>query len=122
MVLAWRRQKHLFDINERITVLQELQQFRDANASASAASLGIKDVPITSTGWIPKVGDLVREKYGVKKEFCPSYRAPVPVLGIHDTRTVILPLLPSSKENRLVDNVRLHSVADSAQQTKRNKQ
>ncbi|KAJ1109653.1 hypothetical protein NDU88_007013 [Pleurodeles waltl] len=39
-----------FDINERVTVLQELQQFRDDNASANAASTGIKDVPITPTG------------------------------------------------------------------------
>ncbi|KAJ1180193.1 hypothetical protein NDU88_005415 [Pleurodeles waltl] len=83
-----------FDINDRVTVLQELQQFREDNSSESAASTGIKDVPVTSTGWIPRVGDLVHEKYAVKKEFGPSYRAPVPVLGIHGTRTVILPPLP----------------------------
>ncbi|KAJ1153368.1 hypothetical protein NDU88_006129 [Pleurodeles waltl] len=85
-----------FDINERLTVLQELQQFRDDKSSASAATLGIRDLAKTSTGWIPKVGDLVREKIAVKKEFGPSYRAPVPVLGIQGTRTVILPPLSGS--------------------------
>ncbi|KAJ1174445.1 hypothetical protein NDU88_006267 [Pleurodeles waltl] len=68
-----------FDINEHITVLQELQQFHDHNSSASAASTGSKDVPVTPTGWILRVGDLVREKVAVKKEFGPSDRAPVPV-------------------------------------------
>ncbi|KAJ1081595.1 hypothetical protein NDU88_001774 [Pleurodeles waltl] len=62
-----------FDIKERVTILQELQQFSDDNSSISAASTGIKDVPVTSTGWIPRVGDLVREKVTVKKEFGPSY-------------------------------------------------
>ncbi|KAJ1212480.1 hypothetical protein NDU88_000139 [Pleurodeles waltl] len=111
-----------FDINERTTVLQELQQFCDGNTSSSAASLGIKDVPITSTDWIPKIGDLVSEKVAVKKEFGPSYHPPVPVLGIHGTRTVILPPLPGSEENRFVsiDNVKFHHVANPAQQTKRN--
>ncbi|KAJ1114338.1 hypothetical protein NDU88_002576 [Pleurodeles waltl] len=61
------------DINERVTGLQELQQFRDENSSKSAASTGIKDVPATSTGWIPRVGDLVREKVTVKKECGTSY-------------------------------------------------
>ncbi|KAJ1091794.1 hypothetical protein NDU88_004909 [Pleurodeles waltl] len=56
-----------FDINDRVTVLQELQQFHEDNSSKSAASTGIKDVPVTSTGWIPRVGDLVREKVAVKK-------------------------------------------------------
>ncbi|KAJ1115931.1 hypothetical protein NDU88_004151 [Pleurodeles waltl] len=113
-----------FDINERVTVLQELQQFRDDNASASAASTGIKDAPVTPTGWIPKVGDLVREKVAGKKEFGPSYRAPVPVLGIYGTRTVILPPLAGAKDNRFVsiDNVKLHQVANPAQQAKRNSQ
>ncbi|KAJ1150346.1 hypothetical protein NDU88_003140 [Pleurodeles waltl] len=91
-----------FDINDRVTVLQELQQFRKDNSSKSAASTGIKDVPVTPTGWIPMVGDLVREKVAVKKEFGPFYRAPVPVFGIHGTRTVILPPLPGTKENRFV--------------------
>ncbi|KAJ1178107.1 hypothetical protein NDU88_003355 [Pleurodeles waltl] len=111
-----------FDINERVTVLQELQQFRDDYSSKSAASTGFKDVPVTSTGWIPRVGDLVREKITVKKEFGPSYQAPVPVLGIHCTRTVILPPLAGAKENRFVsiDNVKLYHVADPAQPTKRN--
>ncbi|KAJ1096167.1 hypothetical protein NDU88_001311 [Pleurodeles waltl] len=110
-----------FDINEPVTVLQELQKFCDDNASASAASTGIKDVPVTPTGWIPKVGDLVREKVAVKMEFGPSYRAPVPVLGIHCTRTVILPPLVGAKKNCFVsiDNVKLHHVSDPAQQTKR---
>ncbi|KAJ1165323.1 hypothetical protein NDU88_005751 [Pleurodeles waltl] len=62
-----------FDINECVTVLQELQQFRDDNSSNSAASTGIKDVPVTSTGWIHKIGDLVREKVAVKNEFVPFY-------------------------------------------------
>ncbi|KAJ1100006.1 hypothetical protein NDU88_005096 [Pleurodeles waltl] len=108
-----------FDVNEFVTVLQDFQQLCDDNTSASAASLGIRDVPVTSTGWIPKVEDLVREKIAVKKEFGPSYRAPVPVLGIHNTRAVILPLLPGSKENRFppIDNVKLHHMADPAQQT-----
>ncbi|KAJ1210646.1 hypothetical protein NDU88_006008 [Pleurodeles waltl] len=78
-----------------------------------------------SLGWIPKVGDLVREKVAVKKkEFCPSYHAPVPVLGIHGTRTVILPPLAGAKENRFVsiNNVKLHHVADPAQPTKRKRQ
>ncbi|KAJ1191108.1 hypothetical protein NDU88_000424 [Pleurodeles waltl] len=113
-----------FDINDRVTVLQELQQFREDNSSKSAASTEIKDVPVTPTGWIPRVGDLVREKVAVKKEFGPSYQAPVPVLGIHGTRTVILPPLTGAKENRFVsiDNVKLQHVADSAQQTRRNVQ
>ncbi|KAJ1105267.1 hypothetical protein NDU88_002675 [Pleurodeles waltl] len=113
-----------FDINEHVNVLQEVQQFCDDNTSASAASAGIKDVPITSTGWIPKVGDLVREKVTVKKEFGPSYRAPIPVSGMHSTRTVILPPLAGAKENCFVsiDNVKLHHVADPAQQTKRSSQ
>ncbi|KAJ1217483.1 hypothetical protein NDU88_005077 [Pleurodeles waltl] len=34
-----------FDINDRVTVLQELQQFREDNSSKSATSTGIKDVP-----------------------------------------------------------------------------
>ncbi|KAJ1150936.1 hypothetical protein NDU88_003723 [Pleurodeles waltl] len=110
------------DINERVTVLRELQQFCDDNSSISAASTGIKDVPVTSTGWIPKVGDLLHEKVALKKEFGPSYRALVPVLGIHGTRTLILPPLAGAKENCLVsiDNVKLHHVADPAQLTKRN--
>ncbi|KAJ1152888.1 hypothetical protein NDU88_005662 [Pleurodeles waltl] len=113
-----------FDINDRVTVLQDLQQFHEENSSTSAASTGIKDVPVTPTGWIPRVGDLVREKVAAKKEFGPSYRAPVPVLEIHLTRTVILPLLPGAKENCFVsiDNVKLQHVADSAQQTKRKTQ
>ncbi|KAJ1092852.1 hypothetical protein NDU88_005962 [Pleurodeles waltl] len=113
-----------FDINERVTVLQELQKFCDDNASASAASTGIKDVPITPTIWIPKFGDLVHEKVAVKKEFGPSYRAPVPVLGMRGTRTVILSPLAGAKENRFVsiDNAKLHHVADPAQQTKRSSQ
>ncbi|KAJ1090059.1 hypothetical protein NDU88_003199 [Pleurodeles waltl] len=113
-----------FDINERVTVLQELQQFCDDNASANPASVGIKDVAITSTGWIPKDRDLVREKVVVKMEFGPYYRAPVPVLRIHSTRTVILQPLPGSKENRFVsiNNVKLHHVADPAKQTKRDNQ
>ncbi|KAJ1194767.1 hypothetical protein NDU88_004053 [Pleurodeles waltl] len=82
-----------FDINERVTVLQELQQFPDDNDSAGAASTGIKDVSVMPTGCIPKIGDLVREKVAVKKEFGPFYRPLVPVLGIHGTRTVILPPL-----------------------------
>ncbi|KAJ1135286.1 hypothetical protein NDU88_001726 [Pleurodeles waltl] len=124
MVLVWRWRKRLFDINDRVTVLQELQQFCEDDSSKRAASTGIKDVPVTPTGWIPRVGDLVREKVAVKKEFGPSYRAPVPVLGIHGTRTVILPPLPGAKENRFVsiDNVKLQHVADSTQQTKRNVQ
>ncbi|KAJ1091378.1 hypothetical protein NDU88_004504 [Pleurodeles waltl] len=107
------------DINERVTVLQELQQFCDDTSSKSAASTGIKDVPVTSTGWIPIVGDLVPEKVAVKKEFGPSYRALVPV---HGTRTVILPPLAGAKENRFVsiDNVKLQHVAVPAQPTKRN--
>ncbi|KAJ1083060.1 hypothetical protein NDU88_003220 [Pleurodeles waltl] len=56
-----------FDINDRVTDLQELQQFREDNSPKSAASTGIKDVPVTPTGWIPRVGDLVREKVAVKK-------------------------------------------------------
>ncbi|KAJ1108314.1 hypothetical protein NDU88_005690 [Pleurodeles waltl] len=113
-----------FDINDRVTVLQDLQQFREDNSSASAASTGIKDEPVTSTGWIPRIGDLVREKVAVKKEFGPSYRAPVPVLGVSVTRTVILPPLQGAKGNRFVsiDNVKLQHVADSAQQTKRDTQ
>ncbi|KAJ1097012.1 hypothetical protein NDU88_002141 [Pleurodeles waltl] len=105
-----------FDMNERVTVLQDLQEFCDNNTFANTASSGIRDVPVTSTGWIPKLGDLVREKNAVKKEFG---RAPVPCLGIHGTRIVILPPLPGSKENRFfsIDNVNLHHVADSAQQT-----
>ncbi|KAJ1168866.1 hypothetical protein NDU88_000779 [Pleurodeles waltl] len=62
-----------FDINDCVTVLQELQQFCEDNSSKSAASTGIKEVPVTPTGWIPRVGDLVREKVAVKKEFGPSY-------------------------------------------------
>ncbi|KAJ1113465.1 hypothetical protein NDU88_001710 [Pleurodeles waltl] len=62
-----------FDINDRVTVLQDLQQFCEDNSSASAASTGIKDEPVTPTGWIPRVWDLVREKVAVKKEFGPSY-------------------------------------------------
>ncbi|KAJ1200971.1 hypothetical protein NDU88_004789 [Pleurodeles waltl] len=87
-----------------------------------AASTGIKDVPVTPTGWIPRAGALVREKVTVKKEFGPSYRTQVPVLGLHGTRTVILPPLAGAKENRFVsiDNVKPHHVADPAQQTKRN--
>ncbi|KAJ1192327.1 hypothetical protein NDU88_001638 [Pleurodeles waltl] len=111
-----------FDINERAIVLQELQQFCEDNSSKSAASTGIKDVPVTSTGWIPRVGDLVCEKVAVKKEFGPSYRAPVPLLEIHGTKTVILPPLAGAKENHFVsiDNVKLHHVADPAQPTKSN--
>ncbi|KAJ1115855.1 hypothetical protein NDU88_004077 [Pleurodeles waltl] len=56
-----------FDINDRVTVLQDLQQFREDNSSASAASSGIKDEPVTPTGWIPRIGDLVREKVALKK-------------------------------------------------------
>ncbi|KAJ1136516.1 hypothetical protein NDU88_002931 [Pleurodeles waltl] len=106
-----------FDINERLTVLQELQQFCDDKSSASAATLGIRDFAKTSTGWIPKVGDLVREKIAVKKEFGPSYRAPVPVLGIKGTRTVILPPLSGSKMNRFIsiDDIKLHHVANPSQ-------
>ncbi|XP_069099993.1 ER degradation-enhancing alpha-mannosidase-like protein 2 isoform X2 [Pleurodeles waltl] len=76
----------------------ELQQFHDDNSSASAASIGIDDVPITPTGWIPRVGDLVREKVAMKKELGPSYCAPVAVLAIHGTRTVILPPLAGAKK------------------------
>ncbi|KAJ1198788.1 hypothetical protein NDU88_002627 [Pleurodeles waltl] len=64
-----------FDINERLTVLHELQKVCDDNSSASAATLGIRDLSTTPTGWIPKVGDLVCEKNAVKKEFGLSYRA-----------------------------------------------
>ncbi|KAJ1125798.1 hypothetical protein NDU88_004216 [Pleurodeles waltl] len=56
-----------FDINDRVTVLQDLQQFREDNSSACAASSGIKDESVTPTGWIPRIGDLVREKVAVKK-------------------------------------------------------
>ncbi|KAJ1161512.1 hypothetical protein NDU88_001997 [Pleurodeles waltl] len=56
-----------FDINDRVTVLQELQQFRQDNSSKRATSTGIKDVPVIPTGWIPRIGDLVREKVAVKK-------------------------------------------------------
>ncbi|KAJ1218558.1 hypothetical protein NDU88_006136 [Pleurodeles waltl] len=108
-----------FDINDRVTVLQDLQQFRSDNAYANAASFGIRDVPVRSTGCIPKLGDLMHEKIVVKKEFGPSHRAPVLVLGIHGTRTVILLPLPGSKENPFVSiyNVKLHHVANTAQQT-----
>ncbi|KAJ1088591.1 hypothetical protein NDU88_001748 [Pleurodeles waltl] len=113
-----------FDINDRVTVLQDLQQFREDNSSASAASSGIKDEPVTPAGWIPRIGDLVREKVAIKKEFGPSYRAPVPVLGVSGTRTVILPPLHGAKGNRFVsiDNFKLQHVADSAQQTKKDTQ
>ncbi|KAJ1101241.1 hypothetical protein NDU88_006313 [Pleurodeles waltl] len=47
-----------FDVNDCVTVLQELQQFREDNSSKSAVSTGIKDVPVTPTGWIPRVGEL----------------------------------------------------------------
>ncbi|KAJ1180653.1 hypothetical protein NDU88_005873 [Pleurodeles waltl] len=106
-----------FDIKERLTVLQELQQFCDDKSSASAANLGIRDLAKTSTGLIPKVGDLVREKIAVKKEFGPSYRAPVPVLGIQGTRTVILAPLSGSKTNRSIsiDDIKLHHVANPSQ-------
>ncbi|XP_069097016.1 uncharacterized protein [Pleurodeles waltl] len=107
-----------------VGAFKELQQFREDYSSKSAASTGIKDVPVTPTGWIPRVRDPVREKVAVKKEFGSSYRAPVPVLGIHGTRTVILPPLPGGKEKRFVsiDNVKLQHVADSTQPTKRNVQ
>ncbi|KAJ1139868.1 hypothetical protein NDU88_006231 [Pleurodeles waltl] len=110
-----------FDINERLSVLQELQQFCDDKSSTSRATLGIRDLPITSTGCITKVGDLVREKITVKKEFGPSYRAPVLVLGVQGTRTVILLPLPGSKANRLIsiDDINLHHEADPAQWTQR---
>ncbi|KAJ1203819.1 hypothetical protein NDU88_007600 [Pleurodeles waltl] len=113
-----------FDINDRVTVLQDLQHFREDDSSASAASTGIKDEPVTPTGWIPRIGDLVHEKVAVKKELGPSYRAPVPVLGVSGTRTVMLPPLHGAKGNRFVsiDNVKLQHVADSAQQTKRDTQ
>ncbi|XP_069085535.1 myotubularin-related protein 5 isoform X10 [Pleurodeles waltl] len=62
---------------------QVLQQFCDENLSACATTLGIKDWPTTSASWNPKVGALVLEKIAVKKEFGPSYRAVVPILGIH---------------------------------------
>ncbi|KAJ1183121.1 hypothetical protein NDU88_008292 [Pleurodeles waltl] len=106
-----------FDIKEHLTVLQELQQFCDDKSSASAAALGIRELAKTSTGWIPNVGDLVREKIAVKKEFAPSYRAHVPVLGIKGTRTVILPPLSGSKSNRFIsiDDIKLHHVADFSQ-------
>ncbi|KAJ1119965.1 hypothetical protein NDU88_008148 [Pleurodeles waltl] len=106
-----------FDINECLTVLQELQQFCDDKSSVSAATLGIRDLANTSTGCLPKVGDLVREKIAVKKEFGPSYRAPVPVLGIQGTRTVILPPLSASKTNRFIsiDDIKLHHVANPSQ-------
>ncbi|KAJ1138415.1 hypothetical protein NDU88_004801 [Pleurodeles waltl] len=104
-----------FDMNERATVLQELQQFHDA---ANAASSGIRDAPVTSTGWIPKLGDLECEKIAVKKEFGPSYRAPVPFLGIHGSRTVTLPLLLALKTIALSPlTMSIVNVADSAQQT-----
>ncbi|KAJ1174415.1 hypothetical protein NDU88_006237 [Pleurodeles waltl] len=108
----------------RVTVLQDLQQFCDYNTSASATSTGIEDAPVTPSGWIPKVGDLVRQKVAVKKEFGPSYCAPVPVFGIHSSRTVVLPPLACAKEKRFVsiDNVKLHHVANPTQQTKRNSQ
>ncbi|XP_069096322.1 THAP domain-containing protein 3 isoform X2 [Pleurodeles waltl] len=70
--------------------VEDLKQFSDDNASASAASLGIRDAPRTLTRWIPKVGVLLCEKIALKKEFGPSYRASLPVLGINGTRTVIL--------------------------------
>ncbi|KAJ1089660.1 hypothetical protein NDU88_002808 [Pleurodeles waltl] len=106
-----------FDINERLTVLQELQLFRDDKSSTSAATVGIRDLAKTSTGWIPKVGDLVCEKIAVKKEFGPSNRAPIPVLGIQDTKTVILPLLSVSRMNRFIsiNYIKLHHVADPSQ-------
>ncbi|KAJ1109346.1 hypothetical protein NDU88_006708 [Pleurodeles waltl] len=106
-----------FDINERLTVLQELQQFCDDKSSTSAATLGMRDLAKTSIGWIPKIGDLVREKIAVMKEFGPSYRAPVPVLGFQGTRTVILPTLSCSRTNRLIsiDDVKIHHVADPSQ-------
>ncbi|KAJ1209702.1 hypothetical protein NDU88_005075 [Pleurodeles waltl] len=82
-------------------------------------SKAVRDVQVTSTSLILKLEDLVCEKIAVKKEFGPSYSAPVPVLGIHGTKTVILPPLPGSKENRFasIDNVKLYHVADPAQQT-----
>ncbi|KAJ1142619.1 hypothetical protein NDU88_008932 [Pleurodeles waltl] len=103
---------------------KELQQFRDDNSSISAASTGIKDVPVMPTSWIPRTRDLVCEKVAVKKEFGPSYRAPVPVLGMHGTRTLILSPLAGAKENRFVsiDNAKLHHMANPAQQAKRNNQ
>ncbi|KAJ1143306.1 hypothetical protein NDU88_009616 [Pleurodeles waltl] len=106
-----------FDINEHLTVLQVLQQFSDDKSSASDATLGIRDLAKTSTGLIPKVGDLVCGKIAVKEEFGPSYRAPVPVLGIKGTRTVILPPLSGSKTNRFIsiDDIKLHHVADPTQ-------
>ncbi|XP_069098389.1 transmembrane channel-like protein 1 [Pleurodeles waltl] len=92
---------------------EQLQQFLDDNSSASAATIGIMDLPTTFTGWIPKVRDLVHEKIAVKKEFGPSYRALVQVLRIQGTRTVILPPLPGSKANIFVsiDNIKLNHVA-----------
>ncbi|KAJ1217803.1 hypothetical protein NDU88_005391 [Pleurodeles waltl] len=102
----------LFDINQHVTVLQEVQQFRAENSSACAATLVMRDSPTTPTSWIPKVGDLVQERIVVRKECSPSYRALVPVLGLHGTRIVTLPPLPGSEENRFVslDNVKLHHV------------
>ncbi|KAJ1164396.1 hypothetical protein NDU88_004836 [Pleurodeles waltl] len=102
------------DINEHVTVLQGLQQFRDVNLSACAATLGMRGIPTMPIGWITKVGDLGHEKIAVKKELGPAFRVPVPDLGIHGTRAVILPPLPGSKENCFVsiDNVKLHHVAN----------
>ncbi|XP_078516758.1 uncharacterized protein LOC144781666 [Lissotriton helveticus] len=52
--------------------------------------------------WIPKIGDLIRERIAVKKEFGPSYRKAVPVLAVSGTRSVVLPPLAGKKENRVV--------------------
>ncbi|KAJ1181615.1 hypothetical protein NDU88_006820 [Pleurodeles waltl] len=70
-----------FDIKERLAVLQELQQFCDEKSSASAATLGIRDLAKTSTGWIPNVGDLVREKIAVKKRVWSSVQSTCTGLG-----------------------------------------
>ncbi|KAJ1180502.1 hypothetical protein NDU88_005723 [Pleurodeles waltl] len=113
-----------FDINECVTVVQDLQQFRDDNSSLNAASTGIKDVPVTPTGWIPRVGDLVCEKVAVKKEFGPSYRAPSPSLGNPRYQNFNSTTVVRCQKNRFasIDNVKLHHVANPAMQTKGNNQ
>ena len=95
-----------FNVVSHMNDLQKNEEVRDAlsNGKSSDSIASKEKLSQATAGWVPKVGDLVREEIPDKAVFSQAYRDHVPVLGLKGTRTVILPPLPGTRKKHQVSN------------------
>ena len=96
-------EQQAFDLNAHMHVLQSTQELRDQLSNSKDTSSVTQEVKKSpKAGCLQEPGELVRAKIPNKDTFVPAYRALVPVLGVIDIRTVLLPALPGSKKQKQV--------------------